>query len=142
MLPSDVLRIQILLHSLHLKQKSKQLVTELLDSTYKGSLKNAGVYLEISLLDCLTTINSRTSQGLFQNFSKIPGLSRTLFIFQDFTGLLGTMCFLYSFFSVFDSLIMDQHNYLNTAISHSQFLSKLFKLQLKCYVIQYIPNGV
>ena len=28
---------------------------------------------------------------LFQNFSKIPGLSRTLFKFQDFPGLLGTM---------------------------------------------------
>ena len=30
---------------------------------------------------------SRTVQGLFQNFSKIPGLSRTLFKFQDFPGL-------------------------------------------------------
>ena len=69
------------------KWKSKQLVSELLDSTYRGSLKNVGVYLEISLLDCLTTKN-------FQNFSKIsakfqdfPGLSK----FKAILGLVGTM---------------------------------------------------
>ena len=38
----------------------------------------AGVYLEISLLDCLTTKKS-------QDFSKISAK------FQDFPGLLGTM---------------------------------------------------
>ena len=34
--------------------------------------------------------NSRTLPGL-QNFSKIPGFSRTLFKFQGFPGLVGTM---------------------------------------------------
>ena len=43
-------------------------VSELQDSTYRTSLKNAGVYLEIFLLDCLTTKK-----------------------FQDFPGLVGTM---------------------------------------------------
>ena len=59
------------------KWKSKQLVSELLDSTYRGSPKNAGVYLEISF-------------GLFDH-KEIPGLSRTLFKFQDFPGLVGTI---------------------------------------------------
>ena len=31
--------------------------------------------------------NSRTFPGFFQNFSKIPGLSKTLFKFQDFPGI-------------------------------------------------------
>ena len=52
-------------------------VSELLDSTYRESQKNAGVYLEISLLDCLTTKK-------FQNFSKISAK------FQDFPGLLSS----------------------------------------------------
>ena len=71
-----------------------KIVSELLDSTYRGSLKNAGVYLEISLLDCLTIKkfqefsktfpkfqqNSRTFQDfpkLFFKFQNFPGLSRT-----------------------------------------------------------------
>ena len=33
-------------------------VSELLDSTYRGNPKNAGVYLETSLLDCFTTKKS------------------------------------------------------------------------------------
>ena len=69
------------------KWKSKQLVSELLDSTYRGSLKNVGVYLEISLLDCLTTKN-------FQNFSKISAKFQDfpgLFKFKAILGLVGTM---------------------------------------------------
>ena len=50
--------------------------SELLDS-YRESLKNVGVYLEISF-------------GLFDH-KIIPGLSRTLFKFQDFPGLVGTI---------------------------------------------------
>ena len=53
--------------------------------------KNAGVYLEISLLNCLTT---KKIPGLSQKFSKIaakfqdfPRHSKTLFKFQDFPGL-------------------------------------------------------
>ena len=52
-------------------------VSELLDSTYRESRKNAGVYLEICLLDCLTTKK-------FQDFSKISAK------FQDFPGLLSS----------------------------------------------------
>ena len=55
-------------------------VSELEDSTFRESPKNAGVYLEISLLDCLTTKK-------FQDFS---GLSRTLFKYYDFPGLSRT----------------------------------------------------
>ena len=47
--------------------------SELLDS-YRESLKNVGVYLEISF-------------GLFDH-KIIPGLSRALFKFQDFPGLV------------------------------------------------------
>ena len=46
-------------------------------------------YLSSGLFD--RKRNCRTVPGLFQNFSKIPGLSRTLFKFQDFPGLVGTM---------------------------------------------------
>lgn len=60
-----------LLHPIYLNLKSQQLVSKLessqLDSTYRGSPKSAGLYLEIILLDCLIT-------------KKIPGFSRT---FQD-----------------------------------------------------------
>ena len=56
-------------------------VSELEDSTFRESPKNAGVYLEISLLDCLTTKKFQDFSRTFQNFSKITGLSR---IFQDF----------------------------------------------------------
>ena len=70
------------------QMKIKAVVSELLDSTYRASPKNVGAYLEISLLDCLT---KKKIPGLFQNFSKIPELSRTLFKFQDFPGLVGTM---------------------------------------------------
>ena len=69
--------IETLLHPIYLKWKSQQLVSELLDSTYIGSPKYAGVYLEISLLDCLTTKKCQDFPGLFQNFRKIRGLSRT-----------------------------------------------------------------
>ena len=55
------------MHPIYLKRKSQQLISELLDSTYRGSPKSAGLYLEIVLLDCLIT-------------KKIPGFSRT---FQD-----------------------------------------------------------
>ena len=72
-------------------------------------IQHAGIYLEISLLDCLTTKifedfsrtfpkfqqNSKFQDflGLFSNFRtfqdyfQISGLSRTLFKFQDFLGL-------------------------------------------------------
>ena len=70
---------------MYLKWKSQLLVSELLHLTYRGNPKNASVYLEISLLDYLTTKkfqdfsrffpkfqqNSRTVQDAFQ----IPGLS-------------------------------------------------------------------
>lgn len=46
--------------------------SELLDS-YRESLKNVGVYLEISF----GLFDLKEIPGLFQNFSKIPGLSRT-----------------------------------------------------------------
>ena len=70
--------IETLLHQIYLKWKSQHLVSELLDSTYIGSPKYAGVYLEISLLDCLTTKKCQDFPGLFQNFRKIRGLFRTL----------------------------------------------------------------
>ena len=50
----------------------------------QSMLKNVGVYLEISLLDCLTTKNSRSFPKFQQNFStfqgsfQIPRLSRTV----------------------------------------------------------------
>ena len=72
------------MHPIYLKKKKIIAVSELLDSTQGESPKNAGVYLEISFLDCLTT---KKIPGLFQDFSKIsakflesfqiPGLSRT-----------------------------------------------------------------
>ena len=58
-----------------------KIASELLDSTYRGSLKNAGVYLEISLSDCLTT---KEIQDFYRTFSKFQQNSRT---FQDFPGL-------------------------------------------------------
>ena len=58
-----------------------KIASELLDSTYRGSLKNAGVYLEISLSDCLTT---KEIQDFSRTFSKFQQNSRT---FQDFPGL-------------------------------------------------------
>ena len=79
--------ILTLLHSIYLKWNSQQLVSELPDSTYRGSLKNVCVYLEFSLLDCLTTKK-------FQNFSKISvkfqDLPRTLLKFKDFPELTRT----------------------------------------------------
>ena len=75
-----------------------KIVTKLLDLTYRRSLKNTGVYLAISLLDCLTIKKfqdfSRTfpkfqqNSRTFQNFPKLFSNSRT---FQDFPGLVGTM---------------------------------------------------
>ena len=68
MSPSNVLRIyRHCIQYIYIKWKSQQLISELLDSTYRGSPKSAGLYLEIVLLDCLIT-------------KKIPGFSRT---FQD-----------------------------------------------------------
>ena len=55
-----------------------EIVSELLDLTYRETLKNAGVHLEISLLDCLTTKK-------LKDFSKISAKS------QGFPGLVGTM---------------------------------------------------
>ena len=60
-------------------------VRELLDSTHGESPKNAGVYLEISFLDCLTT---KKFQDFSRTFPKFQQNSRT---FQDFPGLVGTM---------------------------------------------------
>ena len=64
-----------------------KIASELLDSTYSGSLKNAGVYLEISLSDCLTTKEIQDFSRTFSKFQQksrtfldsfqIPGLSRT-----------------------------------------------------------------
>ena len=83
-----------------------KIVSELLDSTYRGSLKNAGVYLEISLLDCLTIKKfqefSKTFQKFqqnsrtFQDFPKLFSNSRT---FQDFPGLVGAMRIMLDIFS-------------------------------------------
>ena len=64
-----------LLYPIYLKWKSKQLVSELLDSTYRGSLKNAGVYLEISLLHCLTRKNPRNFPGLVGTMYSLIGRS-------------------------------------------------------------------
>ena len=79
--------IETLLHPIYLKWKSQQLVSELLDSTYIGSPKYAGVYLEISLLDCLTTKKFQDFPKISEKFEDFPGL----FKFQDFPGLLGTI---------------------------------------------------
>ena len=73
-----------LLYPIYLKWKSKQLVSELLDSTYRGSPKN-GVYLEISLLHYLT---KKKSQVFSRTFPKFHQNSRT---FQDLPGMVGTM---------------------------------------------------
>ena len=60
-----------------------KIVSELLDSTYRGSLKNAGIYLEISPF---RLFDHKKIPGIFQDFPKIsaefqdfPGLSKTLF---------------------------------------------------------------
>ena len=73
-------------------------VSELLHSTYRGSPTNAGVYLETSLLDFLTTEKfhdlSMTSPKFQQNsrtFQDYPGIFSNASTFQGFPGLVGAM---------------------------------------------------
>ena len=65
----------------------------------KGKLKNVGVYLEISLLDCLTTKKSQDFSRTFPKFQQnsrilqdFPGLFSNSSTFLDVPGLVGTMC--------------------------------------------------
>ena len=79
MSPSNELRIyRHCIQYIYIKWKSQQLISELLDSTYRGSPKSADLYLEIVLLDCLIT---KKIPGFFQDFFKISAK------FQDFPGL-------------------------------------------------------
>ena len=63
-----------------LKWKTQQLVKEPLDSIYRGSPKNTGVYLEISF----GLFDHKKIPRLFQHFTKFSAK------FQDFPGLFRT----------------------------------------------------
>ena len=69
--------IDTLFHSIYLKWKLQQLISELLHSPYRRSPRNTGAYLEISLLNCLTT---KKFHDCSRTFPKFQQNSRT---FQD-----------------------------------------------------------
>ena len=69
-------------------KKSQQLVSELLDSTYRLSPKNARVFLEISVLNRLTPKKFQNFPKISEKFQNFPKISVK---FQDFPGLVGTM---------------------------------------------------
>ena len=86
-------------------------LSSVLNSTYRGSRKNAVVYLKISLLDCLTT-------------KKIPGLFSNPRTFKDSPGLVGAM----SLYSGIFYVASDQGNSLR----------KIYRLHLNDKLINFL----
>ena len=71
------------------KWKPQQLVSELLDSIYRGNPKTAGVYLEISYLDCLTTKKLQVFSTIFPKFHQNPRIFQDSFKIPELSGTSG-----------------------------------------------------